>query len=73
MAGLIGFGTQGWNRYTPTAGYSGADSFTYTATNASGTSAPATVSITVGAPTLVFTPRPARCPRAPPAPAGARP
>lgn len=58
MAGLIGFGTQGWNRYTPTAGYSGADSFTYTATNASGTSAPATVSITVGAPTLVFTPAP---------------
>ncbi|WP_028500243.1 autotransporter domain-containing protein, partial [Microvirgula aerodenitrificans] len=35
--------------YTPTAGYSGADSFTYTATNASGTSSPATVSITVTA------------------------
>lgn len=35
-------------RYTPTAGYSGSDSFTYTATNSSGTSAPATVSITVG-------------------------
>uniref|UniRef100_UPI0035BF0FFF beta strand repeat-containing protein n=1 Tax=Pseudomonas protegens TaxID=380021 RepID=UPI0035BF0FFF len=29
--------------YTPTAGYSGSDSFTYTATNASGTSSPATV------------------------------
>ncbi len=33
--------------YTPTAGYVGADSFTYTATNAGGTSAPATVSLTV--------------------------
>ena len=33
--------------YTPTAGYSGPDSFTYTATNAGGTSAPATVTITV--------------------------
>ncbi len=33
--------------YTPTAGYYGTDSFTYTATNTSGTSAPATVSITV--------------------------
>ncbi len=33
--------------YTPTAGYAGADSFTYTASNASGTSAPATVSVTV--------------------------
>ena len=42
--------------YTPTAGYSGADSFTYTATNASGTSTPATVTITVTAPTLVFSP-----------------
>ena len=43
--------------YTPTAGYSGSDSFTYTATNVAGTSAPATVSITVnavvpGAPTI---------------------
>jgi carbon monoxide dehydrogenase subunit G len=33
--------------YTPTSGYTGADSFAYTASNASGTSAPATVSITV--------------------------
>ncbi len=39
--------------YTPTAGYSGADSFTYTASNAGGPSAPATVSITVTAPVLV--------------------
>ncbi|MBC2379941.1 autotransporter domain-containing protein [Pseudomonas sp. WS 5106] len=36
--------------YTPTTGYSGQDSFTYTATNGAGTSAPATVTITVGAP-----------------------
>jgi YD repeat-containing protein len=35
--------------YTPNAGYSGADSFQYTATNASGTSAAATASITVNA------------------------
>ncbi|WP_198929072.1 putative Ig domain-containing protein, partial [Rhizobium sp. AC27/96] len=42
--------------YTPTAGYAGADSFTYTATNLDGTSAPATVSITVSAPTLSLDP-----------------
>jgi len=34
--------------YTPTTGYTGTDSFTYTATNVTGTSAPATVSIQVG-------------------------
>lgn len=33
--------------YTPTTGYSGADSVVYVATNAAGSSAPATVSITV--------------------------
>lgn len=42
--------------YTPTAGFSGTDSFTYTATNASGTSSPATVSVTVSAPTLSLSP-----------------
>ncbi|QRY64854.1 putative Ig domain-containing protein (plasmid) [Ensifer sp. PDNC004] len=42
--------------YTPTAGYSGSDSFTYTATNTSGTSNAATVTITVSAPTLTFSP-----------------
>ncbi|NLS27358.1 hypothetical protein S2M10_23530 [Sphingomonas sp. S2M10] len=36
--------------YTPTAGYYGADSFTYTATGPGGTSAPATVTLTVGNP-----------------------
>ncbi|SMF60721.1 Putative Ig domain-containing protein [Xaviernesmea oryzae] len=42
--------------YTPTSGYSGSDSFTYTASNAVGTSAPATVSVTISAPTLSFSP-----------------
>ncbi|HEY4281234.1 MAG TPA: Ig-like domain-containing protein [Conexibacter sp.] len=36
--------------YTPDVGYSGADSFTYNATNTSGTSSAATVTMTVGAP-----------------------
>ena len=36
--------------YTPTSGYVGADSFAYTATGPGGTSAPATVSVTVQAP-----------------------
>ncbi|WFU07455.1 putative Ig domain-containing protein (plasmid) [Rhizobium sp. CB3171] len=42
--------------YTPASGYSGSDSFTYTATNGSGTSAPATVSVTITPPTLSFSP-----------------
>ncbi|NKJ23375.1 putative Ig domain-containing protein [Dyella sp. SG609] len=42
--------------YTPTPGYAGPDSFTYTATNASGTSAPATATITVSPPTITYTP-----------------
>ncbi|PHV46741.1 hypothetical protein CSQ91_28270, partial [Janthinobacterium sp. BJB301] len=42
--------------YMPTAGYAGPDSFTYTASNASGTSAPATVTVTVGIPTVTLTP-----------------
>ncbi|MGH8079223.1 MAG: putative Ig domain-containing protein [Lysobacter sp.] len=41
--------------YQPTAGYAGPDSFTYTATNSAGTSAPATVTITVGNPTITVT------------------
>jgi hypothetical protein len=40
--------------YTPTTGYSGADSFTYTATNLGGTSSAATVSITITAPQTAF-------------------
>lgn len=42
--------------YTPTSGYSGPDTFTYTATNAAGTSAPATVTITVSPPTVDISP-----------------
>lgn len=42
--------------YTPNAGYAGLDSFTYTATNAAGTSSPATVTITVSPPTITLTP-----------------
>nr|WP_051885233.1 putative Ig domain-containing protein [Lysobacter antibioticus] len=38
--------------YQPTAGYAGPDSFTYTASNGAGTSAPATVTITVSPPTI---------------------
>ena len=38
--------------YQPAAGYAGTDSFTYTASNASGDSAPAKVSITVNNPTI---------------------
>ncbi|HKT27232.1 Ig-like domain-containing protein, partial [Dyella sp.] len=36
--------------YSPTGNYTGSDSFTYTASNAAGTSAPATVTITVNPP-----------------------
>ncbi|MDR3005883.1 MAG: tandem-95 repeat protein [Acidovorax sp.] len=43
-------------RYTPTAGYSGADAFAYTASNSSGTSAAATVTVTVSPPTLRISP-----------------
>ncbi|MGK5058970.1 autotransporter domain-containing protein [Janthinobacterium sp. LB2P49] len=45
--------------YTPTAGYSGADSFTYTATNAEGTSGPGLIRITVSAPAPVLVLAPA--------------
>ncbi|TIQ37119.1 MAG: autotransporter domain-containing protein [Mesorhizobium sp.] len=42
--------------YQPNAGFHGADSFTYTATNSAGTSSPATVTITVGDPTITVIP-----------------
>ncbi|UYY57372.1 Ig-like domain-containing protein [Sphingomonas sp. S2-65] len=41
--------------YTPATGYYGADSFTYTATGPGGTSAPATVSVTVATPSAPTT------------------
>lgn len=47
-ATLVGFGIV----YTPTTGYAGPDSFTYTASNSGGTSAPATFSITVTDPVI---------------------
>jgi uncharacterized protein YhjY with autotransporter beta-barrel domain len=40
--------------YQPNASFSGTDSFTYTATNGGGTSAPAMITITVGAPALTI-------------------
>jgi hypothetical protein len=46
---LSAIGTAGSVTYTPNAGYSGNDSFTYTGTTKLGTSAPATVSVTVAA------------------------
>lgn len=42
--------------YTPAPGYSGTDSFTYTASNNWGTSSAATVNVTVASVTLGFTP-----------------
>ncbi|EIL87785.1 outer membrane autotransporter barrel domain-containing protein [Rhodanobacter fulvus Jip2] len=42
--------------YTPTPGYAGPDSFTYTATNGAGTSSPATVTLTVSPRTIIYTP-----------------
>jgi len=42
--------------YQPNPGYAGPDSFVYTATNSGGTSAQATVSITVNDPTITITP-----------------
>ncbi|WP_052108265.1 putative Ig domain-containing protein [Aerolutibacter daejeonensis] len=41
--------------YTPDPGYAGPDSFTYSATNSGGTSAPATVSVTVSDPVVTIT------------------
>ena len=41
--------------YQPNASFSGTDSFSYTATNGGATSAPAPVTITVGAPALTIT------------------
>jgi uncharacterized protein YhjY with autotransporter beta-barrel domain len=50
--------------YTPNAGYSGNDSFTYNATNSAGTSANATVSLSVTAPVLTFSPATSALPAA---------
>ncbi|WP_250628367.1 putative Ig domain-containing protein [Pinirhizobacter soli] len=42
--------------YTPTTGYAGPDTFTYTATNGAGTSSPGTATITVSPPTIAYAP-----------------
>lgn len=47
---VVGGSVQTTFKYTPTAGYYGADSFTYTVTNNAGTTAAATVNITVNNP-----------------------
>ncbi len=41
--------------YQPTAGFAGSDSFTYTATNSGGTSAPATITVTVNDAVITIT------------------
>ena len=41
--------------YQPTPGFAGTDSFTYTATNSGGTSAPATITVTVNDPVITIT------------------
>jgi uncharacterized protein YhjY with autotransporter beta-barrel domain len=53
--GSVSIDNAGQVSYVPATGRRGSDSFTYTATNAGGTSAPATVTITVGNPTFAFT------------------
>ena len=42
--------------YTPTTGYAGSDTFTYIASNGVGSSSPATVTVTVNPPTIVYSP-----------------
>jgi 6-phosphogluconolactonase (cycloisomerase 2 family) len=65
--GTLGQLTNGTVTYTPAAGYSGPDSFTFDATDGSNPSAPATVTITVGAPAPPSVPVAPAAP-APPAP-----
>ncbi len=48
--GTLVLNANGTGAYTPTTGYVGPDSFTFTATGPGGTSAPATVTLTVAAP-----------------------
>ena len=56
QGGSVSVNSSGIATYTPPVGYRNAnDSFTYTATNQGGTSAPATVTVTVGNPTISLT------------------
>jgi hypothetical protein len=53
--GSVSIDNAGLVSFTPAVGRRGNDSFTFTATNAGGTSAPATVTVAVGNPTFAFT------------------
>ncbi|AYV46331.1 hypothetical protein CFHF_15635 [Caulobacter flavus] len=55
QGGGVTINSSGQATYTPPVGYRGSDSFTYTATNVGGTSAPATVTVNVGDPTFSAT------------------
>ncbi|PVM89853.1 autotransporter outer membrane beta-barrel domain-containing protein [Caulobacter radicis] len=56
QGGSVSVNSSGIATYTPPVGYRNAnDSFTYTATNIGGTSAPATVTVTIGNPTITLT------------------
>jgi large repetitive protein len=56
QGGSVSVNSSGIATYTPPVGFRNAnDSFTYTATNIGGTSAPATVTVTIGNPTITVT------------------
>ena len=55
LHGVLSLNSDGSFTYTPSLGYLGADRFVYTASDGYATSSPATVSITVGPATLVWT------------------
>lgn len=56
QGGSVSVNSSGIATYTPPVGYrNGNDSFTYTASNVGGTSAPATVTVTMGNPTITLT------------------
>ncbi|GES43112.1 hypothetical protein RsS62_23640 [Rhizobium dioscoreae] len=56
QGGSVSINSSGSVSYTPPIGFRGNDSFTYVATNSGGTSSPATVTVTVGNPTITVTP-----------------
>ncbi len=55
QGGSVSIDSTGTVTYTTPSGFRGNDSFTFTATNLGGTSAPATVTVPVNNPTLLFT------------------
>ena len=64
MHGAVTFLADGSLTYTPAAGYSGSDSFTYTVTSPTGVTETATISVTVNA--IYLPPAPPEPPGAPP-------